>query len=308
MIKERLYFNPKSNRNLSINELRKARKKTKIEVMKAWFLSNYESPSDSLPRDEGEYIYIWGGPYYAQQEIYTEFHDLGISEEIIDELVQELNDMAYEWSIIPKYEDTSAYDEYLAEIILKNNKYYENFNKGISDIKSILKTNLDASSQEYLYRLLYANLITLMETYLSDAFINIVITDKKYIRRLIENTPEFKEQKISVSEIFKELDNIEERVKTYLVALIWHRLDKVTHLYKNALNIDFPYDIKGIFRAINTRHDLVHRNGKTKDDKKISITRENVMILLDEIESFINEVEGQIYELKRSQLEATLDV
>jgi len=40
-----------------------------IEAMVSWFFENFEDPAHSTPWDGG-YVYIWGGPYDAADEIY----------------------------------------------------------------------------------------------------------------------------------------------------------------------------------------------------------------------------------------------
>jgi hypothetical protein len=40
-----------------------------VEAMTMWFFENFEDPVESLPWDEGAYVWIWGGPYYAQEEL-----------------------------------------------------------------------------------------------------------------------------------------------------------------------------------------------------------------------------------------------
>lgn len=34
-----------------------------VELITEWFLQNFERPEESTPRDEGDWVYIWGGPY-----------------------------------------------------------------------------------------------------------------------------------------------------------------------------------------------------------------------------------------------------
>lgn len=38
-------------------------------IMRNWFLERYENPVARCPYDEGEYVFIYGGPYYAIDEI-----------------------------------------------------------------------------------------------------------------------------------------------------------------------------------------------------------------------------------------------
>ncbi|HHQ4772502.1 TPA: PIN domain-containing protein [Aeromonas veronii] len=71
----------------------------KIEEMKSWFLSNFEDPAHSCPYEsrEGGYQYIWGGPYYARDEIVNEFEGIA-SDAIINEVVDDLESICWEWS------------------------------------------------------------------------------------------------------------------------------------------------------------------------------------------------------------------
>jgi hypothetical protein len=38
-----------------------------------WFFANFEDTVQSIPWDEGKYVFIWGGPYYAHEELEDAF-------------------------------------------------------------------------------------------------------------------------------------------------------------------------------------------------------------------------------------------
>jgi hypothetical protein len=40
-----------------------------VELMVQWFFRNFEDPAQNTPWDEGEYVFIWGGPFYARDEL-----------------------------------------------------------------------------------------------------------------------------------------------------------------------------------------------------------------------------------------------
>ena len=44
-----------------------------VEAMVEWFFTNFEDPAERTPWDEGEYVFIWGGPYYARDELEDAF-------------------------------------------------------------------------------------------------------------------------------------------------------------------------------------------------------------------------------------------
>ncbi|RZK03363.1 MAG: hypothetical protein EOO76_02910 [Novosphingobium sp.] len=83
----------------------------RIEVMRDWFLANFEDPSQNTPHDSGEggFQYIWGGPYDASDEIGSAFPDAEEDEieEAVD-LVQE--EGTYDWAPV-NFGDDEGLDE-----------------------------------------------------------------------------------------------------------------------------------------------------------------------------------------------------
>lgn len=75
------------------------------EEIKEWFSRHFEDPVESCPYEsrEGGYIYIYGGPYDAREEIESEFCGL-VNDEIIDEVASELEEISWEWSGCPDEE------------------------------------------------------------------------------------------------------------------------------------------------------------------------------------------------------------
>jgi len=67
-------------------------------AIRRWFRSNFEDPAENTPYDSelGDYVYIWGGPYSARDEIDDTFHD--VDQQIRDEVVDELELQGWEWA------------------------------------------------------------------------------------------------------------------------------------------------------------------------------------------------------------------
>lgn len=74
---------------LTRSQLKRASRARQIEYMEHWFRYYFEDPGHETPRDEGDFVYIWGGPYDAREQLYEEFGDL-VSDERIDEVTEEL--------------------------------------------------------------------------------------------------------------------------------------------------------------------------------------------------------------------------
>jgi hypothetical protein len=123
-----------------------------------------------------------------------------------------------------------------------------------------------APENKILARLIYANVITSMETYLSDTVKKQILTREPIRRRFVQTNEAFKE-KIVVQEIFRKLESLNEEIIQTIDMMSFHNLDKTTGLYKLVLDTQFPTtNIAELKKAVERRHDIVHRNGKTSDE------------------------------------------
>ncbi len=267
-------------------------REAQLEMMRDWFFKHFEDPAERTPYEsaEGGYIWIWGGPYDAREELDAEFGD-SIPEDVIEELADELTRQCWEWAPTPSRED---YDDFLVDDIALISEYHSNFISAIHDIEKLLETEVEGSVADCFYRLLFVNVITAMETYLSDAFINTVVHDPALMRRFIETTPEFQSEKVALSDVFSALEKIEQKANGLLVDVVWHNLERVKPMYRDTLGIEFPKDIGAVFRAIVKRHDIVHRNGKTKTGEGIPIVRQDVIDLITSVQAFVHDVDTQL--------------
>lgn len=67
-------------------------------------------------------------------------------------------------------------------------------------------------------------------------------------------------------------------------------------MFKSTLGIDFPDDIGALSKAVFVRHDLVHRNGKTKDGGDHDITSSAVNDLIQNSLQFVYAIDEQLAE------------
>jgi hypothetical protein len=68
------------------------------KLMVEWFSANFEDPAERTPYDsaEGGYIYIWGDPSTAEEELVNAFGDVA-TEKAIAAAVEELEAQDWEW-------------------------------------------------------------------------------------------------------------------------------------------------------------------------------------------------------------------
>lgn len=290
MTEGKQYWHPDYSSSVTPEQLHEADSDIQRDVMSIWFLSNFEHPAEHTPYEsrEGGYIYIWGGPYDAEEELCSEFADI-VPEQVIDGLVKELEAESTEWAGKPSADD---FDDYYYAAVSSNTGFHEAFLNSIEVIKSLLDIRPEGDLEQHFLRLLHVNAITALETFLSDAFINTVLKDRSLIRKFVETNPDFKKQKFSLNEVFERFDQIDNEVKRYLLEIMWHNIEKVRPMYRDTLGINFPSDIGNIFRAIAVRHDIVHRNGKTKEGEATPLSREDLQRLLNEIRAFADHIDS----------------
>jgi hypothetical protein len=154
--------------------------------------------------------------------------------------------------------------------------------EAVTVIYGLLTQDVPTDHELPFRRLLFANAITALETYLSDTFINRVFGDKDLLQKYIDSDPKFKERKVSYKDILREAERVEDEARKELLDVVWHNVGKVKAMYAQVLGVDLG-DLSIIAAAIQQRHDIVHRNGRKKDGTMIEVSTENIHSLLDTI-------------------------
>ena len=179
---------------------------------------------------------------------------------------------------------------------LSNQNSMKTFQSHLRSVNSLIKQISPSSihSTQAFYRMVYASIITAVEAYLSDTFYCLVITDPARTERLLTTAPEFLEKKYSVAEVLDWHKNLAIRLSDYLHGIAWHNLGKVRPMYETVLNIRFPENSGALHRAVAIRHDIVHRNGRSKDHRSHRFSAKDIYDLIAVAEKFVNELEVQL--------------
>jgi len=131
-------------------------------------------------------------------------------------LAEELSEQSSEWSAKPSAGDI---DELYIAAVISNTKFHRTILENLADIEALLNIEIDEKLQQQFLRGLYINVITAMETFISDAFINKVVGSKEILRKFVETNPDFKKEKLALSQIFCRMDDLEKEAKSYLADL-----------------------------------------------------------------------------------------
>jgi hypothetical protein len=261
------------------DELAEESAQAQYAVMETWFRERFENPADRTPYEtaEGGYQWIWGGPYDAEEELTEEFEGY-VPTGVIERLASALCDENPEWAPVATADD---YDFELDERVRANLDPFSTYREAARAIAGLLELPHDAEFDDALHRMLFANVIAALETYLCDTFLLRLEAEPDHVRRFIETYTEFRERKISYADVFRKVDEAPDEIRRMLLELTWHNMSKVQALYRDVLGIDLRPVLPEVARAIPIRHDIVHRNGKDLDGQPVPVDAGNVRQLLE---------------------------
>jgi hypothetical protein len=266
----------------------------RYEAMRRWFLSRYCDPANDTPHDseEGGYLYIHGGPYTADDELYNRFGDI-CSDEAIREAIDDIeSDGIDEWAPI-YHEREEEYDPRFALTLTEGSEPLQRLRERLQQSQQVLTLQGGADAMALAQKLVFSSVIGALEAFLYETAYFWIETDDSALRALVAGLPSFREEKISLAELFKRHEGIKDHVKGYLQNLVWHRWDRVASVFKHALCVRLP-GTRDFDAPLLKRHDIVHRSGQDKNGATVSVTAEEIAELCSQIEAFAEELDTRI--------------
>ena len=136
-------------------------------------------------------------------------------------------------------------------------------------------------------RLLFSQVITIMEKYLYDLFIHEISTKDTALKRL-ENHNKFKENRLEVA--FALNNSVSEWIIHTMKKMVWHRLNEIKVFYREILDISFNLE-HPVLAAIDKRHDLIHRNGFDLKGNQVTVSDAELADLKTNVTRFIAKID-----------------
>lgn len=177
---------------------------------------------------------------------------------------------------------------------IESTKQLDIYKKVTTDVVILLRMDHPVETQATLNNILYAQVVTAVEAYLSGIFIRTVVNSEVHTRKLIESDPELAKRQFSLKEIFTQWENLKVLVARYLKDIIFHDIKKIKPMYHSVLEIDFG-DVGWLFKAVLIRHDCVHRNGFDKEGGQTKIDTETIIELIQNCTRLVSIIEEEIY-------------
>jgi hypothetical protein len=274
------------------DELRVASRDEQIELMREWFLSRYCDPANETPYEsaEGGYIWIWGGPYYSGEELQERFGGI-VDDDVIDALVEDLDrDGGYQWAPVRLDDDRDYEDQFALEIDpTRPDAPLHNLKDRLAQALSVLSLQGESQAMEQLPKMVYGAAISALEAYLWETVAFWAKRDRDVLKAIVTGIPALRDQQMKLGDVFDAYDEIETRVMIHLQNTVWHRFDTVAMLLRHGLGIK-PPSFKVFAKALQRRHDIVHRSGHDTDGNPVAVTAEDARELAEAVRDFGHEL------------------
>jgi hypothetical protein len=304
MPRGRSYTNPSSDKpRIPRSRLQRLKIESQIEVMREWFFENYEDPNNRTPYEsaEGGYIYIWGGPYDAREELEGEFGGF-VKNEAIEELESELMDICWEWTKAESPDDYDDFDD------IRDSQPLEILRSNVTKVKRLIKSRsrLKADIQAINQMMVFGQLITLMETFLCDVFTKrVFLSDASRKRFLAEKMAD---RSIKASHVYEFLKNIDVEIKLSIDTISFHNILDANKLFTKVLDVEFEKRHKDkLIPWIEKRHNFIHRAGKDKAGNAVATSGEEIKELIETILDFAEDIDQRVASLPVSFRSDSLD-
>lgn len=188
-----------------------------------------------------------------------------------------------------EYWDVLKDERYSEEIswLSKERHAFENFLASINEVQSIIPQNPSL----ILIKMNYSYVITLMESCLCDMLKSIVLYDDAYLKNAITKIEDLKQQKVNLFQVYSDVNIVKKMALSTLSDILYHNIPKVISIYSMVLGERKPENItektEFICKAVDIRHDIVHRNGYNKEGNEHELNLEILNLTIAKICEFI---------------------
>lgn len=205
--------------------------------------------------------------------------------------------------VLSGYSDEFEEREHLGE---GHTALYKVFQTSLDDVHRLIAL---APESDVLMRLLFANVITAVETYLADTAKRHILRSPPILRRFVEKHKDLGNgRKFAYQEIFKYMDGLHGEVKKRLDELVFHNLSNIDQVFREVFLVELAeMDKVELGRAIAIRHDIVHRNGADLAGTSHVITKLRVEELAATAYRLVASVDRQLRETFLSELDSGED-
>ncbi|MEC3888909.1 hypothetical protein [Xanthomonas campestris] len=285
-------FSDMATREVEDTWLATASPSEQTKAMRLWFLERYCDPQIETPynSDAGAYFFLRGGPYDPNDVLQERFEDV-VTYEVIAELVNELHqEVGDEWAPT----ELTAEDEWDDVFVDRPDGPIQRLEERLAEFRTMTELNGSPMTRILLRQLVYAAVITTLETFLWEQAAYWLEQDASAIGRLIQRDSHTQQRLAQLG------DDSEGNRATIVVELnqglktkVWHRWEKNGRFLGHLLGITMP-SYAALEAPTKIRHDIAHRGGKDTEHNPHNISQEHVDELIAVVTSYAQEIQRGI--------------
>ncbi len=140
----------------------------------------------------------------------------------------------------------------------------------------------------------YSFLFSVYEAYLARAFAFAICQDRQKLAKFMKTEKKFK-KKFQTLDHFEISDRHErEAEKIILSRIVWHGHDDAFRMYKEYLGIGVVFDSEFMATCVSTRHDIIHRAGKTLSGVEVVLDHSDVTRLVCLFSEIVEQIDKSL--------------
>lgn len=258
-------------------------------------------------------IYVNGGiivktPYFRAIDAGAYFDIPPEGAEIIQP--NETDENGYEYLEISEDNPQSIFNEYYAKyefatygsaaFLYKNYKdVHDDYKERIKSVTEIIDLQIESEEhRDILYRMFFMNIITSLETFVSDIIITKIISSlesmEAHVSQLKKQDQEKLDKKIGA--------DWEQELIRLAMEKAYSNIDTIKEDLKLHFNISIT-DTKGKVKIhIKNRHLLAHKNGRRKDNDYFTPTKNNLLDLINDTNQFAEQIYTKVSNVENSAI------
>lgn len=183
--------------------------------------------------------------------------------------------------------------------------HYEIFVEQLHTLKKVV-TEVGPELKSIILKMSFAYGVTLLETYLGDIAKALIGTSDTFFRNAITQVNELKKAKYSIESLAEGPIDPKGLAIKELSIISFHNIYKSKRVIEGILGTNIQINIDHLLKIVDKRHDIVHRNGHTKEGNPILVTNEDFTQMIEELEGFVNSLQQQINKEKKTNNDSEL--
>lgn len=158
-----------------------------------------------------------------------------------------------------------------------------------------------------LVRMVFSQLVAVLEAYLADRLHREVIDNPKAKLRLVQGAEPFKKQAITLHQAIGDPGLADRRITETIKSVLYHRFDDVEALYRPAFRskalFPSPENRQELEDAVKLRHHCVHRNGRDMEGNVQAISAKDVETVAKAMRELVEHIERAIEDCQAKDAE-----